>query len=157
MNYNYACLDNNQFDGKAIKKASGKEIEIEYLVFNSASMDTLRDILKNGMRGTNQTLYIDELSINKDDNDEFSAGQTSLIKTSNGMSLSAKPIYHTSFNCELQTTVSKNELIYVATLLIPNIVFHIDDCISKIIDESIIYENVKCEIFANCSLVINEE
>ena len=34
MNCNYAYLNNNLFDGKAIKKSSGKEIEIEFLILH---------------------------------------------------------------------------------------------------------------------------
>jgi hypothetical protein len=128
--------------------SKGNSVEINYCELDDESAKKLLITLQKGkISPENQDLFIKEISIKNDGVDQFSKGQSDLVKTEKGYILTANSHRNSArFKADIDTPMVTKDA-FICHIQIENIDFDLRESKKVTLRDSTVYENVKATIY----------
>ena len=136
----------------SISTLTTKETVDEIMLdFDSSSKNKLEKLLKAGVVTRDvQDLYIDELSVKKQENELLMKGQSSWVKTDNGYALTTQTYSPSRFSAIFQTvttSISDHQTYNAVEITFGNFSFDFSNSRTEESGDYIIYKNVGMTIY----------
>lgn len=153
MKDNGVIIEKPEFTGVFTTLTSKESVEDIFITLDKCSLDSVMEFLRTGrITKDTQSLFIIDMIIPKDSDNDICKGQSGVLKAENGFTITANPGNPVHFSAQLQCLgymLPHRDILYAMEIKIANFDLDFSSASRSCGDDVIVYSNVRMMVYSN--------